>query len=72
MAVRVPTSEQVRRLADGRDHLLRRLDRMIRAVVLHGHLEVSVHHAAVHIVAAAHVNRSRWVQGRQHAIYAGL
>jgi len=68
----VPARHQVGRLPNRGDHLLCRLDRVVRTVVLHRHFEVGVHHAWVQVVARAHVDRARGVQRRHHPVDRGL
>lgn len=72
LLIGVAGAEEVGGLTDGSDHLFGALDRVVRAVVFHRHLEVSVHHARVQIVAPAHVDRARWVQCSQHPVDALL
>jgi len=58
LAVSISARKEVCGLSDGRDQLLGRLDRVVRTIVLHRHLEVCVHHP----VAPTHVYCAAWVQ----------
>lgn len=72
LAVCVATLQQVRGLPDCGDHLLGRLDRVVRRVVLHRHFEVRVHHPCVQVVAPTHVDRPTRVERSEHAVDAGF
>ena len=68
LSVCIPTRKQVRRLPNRRNHLLCRLDRVVRTIVLHGHLEVRVHHP----IAPTYVDSPTRVQSCKHPIHPSL
>ena len=67
-----PDPRQVVRLADRRDHLLRRVDGVVRVVVLHRHLEVRGPYQAPQVLPTPLVDRPARVQRHQHPIHPAL
>ena len=65
LSVCIPTRKQVCRLPNRRNHFLCRLDRVVWTIVLHGHLEVRIHHP----IAPAHVDSPTRVQSCEHPIH---